>query len=337
MTTTAKLIAGATILGVLLGAYVLGVFSSPAAIEEDEASYGEEDKGSYGFSSNGLSFPFAAAVAKGFSDAAEAVGAKAIVLDAQGDILNQTNGIDDLLAMGVKGIAIMPNDSAVATAWADKAAAANVPVVASASMIGDTRTRPIDDVYESLAALVTQQEVAAGREVGLLSARLLNGVDNAKIAIIEGAAGYAEVEQRTEGFEAGLSEAGQSYQIVAAQPGDWTTEKGEAACQNILASNPDIDLFFNQADDMVVGCARAVDAAGSEARLVGFGGSKLAIAAIKSGSIDGTVCYKPEEIGRISFKVLHDVVNGTEHNAEFITYPTPGVSIDNVDECVGQW
>ncbi|MEP3279419.1 MAG: sugar ABC transporter substrate-binding protein [Stappiaceae bacterium] len=320
MTLTAKFIAGVSALSMVLSTAALAA-----------------DKGPYGFSSNGLSFPFAAAVAKGFSDAATEAGAEAIVLDAQGDVLKQTNDIDDLLAQGVKGIAIMPNDSAVATAWADKAAAANVAVVASASMIGDTKTRPIDDVYESLAALVTQQEVAAGREVGLLSARLLDGVDTAKIAIIEGAAGYAEVQQRTEGFEKGMKEAGQAYEIVAAQPGDWTAEKGEAACQNILASNPDIDLFFNQADDMVVGCARAVDAAGSKAKLVGFGGSKLAIAAVKDGSVDGTVCYKPEEIGRISFKVLQDVAGGTAHDAEFITYPTPGVSIDNVDDCVGQW
>lgn len=298
------------------------------------------EHGPFGFSSNGLSFPFAAAVAKGFSDAAEEAGAEAIVLDAQGDVLKQTNDIDDLLAQGVVGIAIMPNDSAVATAWADRAASEGVAVVASASMIGDTSTRPIDDVYESLAALVTQQEVAAGREVGLLSARLLAeaGIDNARVAIIEGAAGYAEVGQRTEGFEMGMAEAGQAYEIVAAQPGDWSSERGEAVCQNILASNPDIDLFFNQADDMVVGCARAVESAGSEALLVGFGGSRLAIEAIGAGSVDGTVCYKPEEIGRISFQVLHDVVTGAqEHSEDFITYPTPGVSIDNIDECVGQW
>jgi len=41
--------------------------------------------------------------------------------------------------------------------------------------------------------------------------------------------------------------------IVASQSGDWTAEKGEAACQNILSAHPDVDLFFNQADDMVVG------------------------------------------------------------------------------------
>lgn len=306
------------------------------------ASFGAvaQDNGPYGFSSNGLSFPFAAAVAKGFEDAANEAGAQSIVLDAQGDVLKQTNDIDDMLAQKVKGIAIMPNDSAVATAWADKAAAEGVVVVASASQIGDPATRAIDDVYEGLAALVTQQEISAGHQVGLLSAKLLagRGIENAKVAIIEGAAGYAEVGMRTQGFEAGMAEVGQAYEIVAAQPGDWSAEKGEAVCQNILASNPDIDLFFNQADDMVVGCARAVDAVDSDATLVGFGGSKLAIAALKAGEIDGTICYKPEEIGRISFQILYDVVNGNkEYSEEFVTYPTPGVSIDNVDECVGQW
>ncbi|MDG4674913.1 sugar ABC transporter substrate-binding protein [Shinella sp. 838] len=295
---------------------------------------------SYGYSSNGLSFPFAAAVAKGFADAAKAEGDEAIVLDSKSDVLKQTNDIDDLIAQGVKGIAIMPNDSAVATAWVDKVTAAGIPVVASASMIGDTKTRAIDDVYDKLSALVTQQEVAAGVEVGNLSAQILKdaGVAKAKIAIIEGAAGYAEVKQRTEGFEKGMKDAGQDYEIVAAQPGDWTAEKGEAACQNILASNPDVDLFFNQADDMVVGCARAVEAAGAKAKLVGFGGSKLAIQAIKDGKVTGTVCYKPEEIGKISYEVLKDVVSAKkEHNKEFITYPTPGVSMANIDDCVGQW
>ncbi|WP_417258698.1 sugar ABC transporter substrate-binding protein [Celeribacter sp.] len=297
-----------------------------------------QETGPFGHSSNGLSFPFAAAIAKGFADAAAEVGAEAIILDSQGDVLKQTNDIDDLLAQGVVGISVLPNDSVVATAWADKAAAAGVPFVASAGQVGDPTTRPIDDVYEGMAALVTQHEVTAGHQIGLLAAKLLDDDKTAKVAVIEGAAGYAEVGLRTEGFEAGMKEAGQPYEIVAAQPGDWTSEKGESACQNILASNPDVDLFFNQADDMVVGCARAVDAAGSDALLLGFGGSKLAIQAIKDGAVDGTVCYKPEEIGRLSFNVLHDIATGTaDHKEEFVTYETPAVTIDNIDLCVGQW
>src|SRR5204862_528806 len=62
----------------------------------------------YGMSNVGLSYPFAAAIAKGFSDAAAAAGATAVILDAQGDVQKQANDIDDLVAQGVKGIAIMP-------------------------------------------------------------------------------------------------------------------------------------------------------------------------------------------------------------------------------------
>ena len=154
MKLTTRLLAGAASSALL-------TVSAPAA-----------DSGPYGHSSNGLSFLFAAAIAKGFADAAQEAGVEAIVLDAQGGILKQTNDIEDLLAQGVVGISVVSNDSAVATAWADKAATAGVHFVASASQVGDPAKRPMDDVYEGMAALVTQHEVSAGREIGLMAARL---------------------------------------------------------------------------------------------------------------------------------------------------------------------
>lgn len=291
-----------------------------------------------GFSSNGLSYPFAAAIAKGFQDAAQKAGIKTIIVDSKGDVQKQANNIDDLIAQKVDGIAFHPLDSTVAQGWVDRCTDAKIPSVSVASQVGDPTKRNIKDVYEKLTALVTQDEIAAGQAAGELAAKLLPAGREAKIAIIEGAAGYAEVLQRTQGFEMGLKKAGAKYKVVASQPGDWSPEKGEAACQNILASNPDVDFFFNQADDMVVGCARAVRAAGSKAKLIGMGGSKLAIAAIKAGEIDGTVCYKPEELGMLAFNSLYGTVTGKKPlKATFVTYHTPGVTLANVKECVGQW
>jgi ribose transport system substrate-binding protein len=89
----------------------------------------------FGLSSAGLSYPFAAAIAKGFQDAARRAGAKAVVLDAQGQVQKQANDIDDLIAQKPAGIAIMPLDSTVARAWVDRAAAAGAPVVAVGSAI----------------------------------------------------------------------------------------------------------------------------------------------------------------------------------------------------------
>jgi len=291
-----------------------------------------------GFSSVGLSFPFASAIAKGFQDAAAEVGAKTIVLDAKAQVQKQANDVDDLIAQKVDGIAVHPLDSTVAQGWMDRAADAKIVSVAVASQVGDPAKRPIKQVYEKMAALVTQDEIAAGERAGELAARLLPKGREAKIAVIEGAAGFAEVRQRSEGFFAGLKKAGAKYRVVASQPGDWSPEKGEAACQNILASSPDVDFLFNQADDMVIGCARAVRSAGSQAHLIGMGGSKLAINALKGGDIDGTVCYKPEVLGRLAFQALYETITGKRaHKAEFITYDTPAVSKDNVSQCVPQW
>ena len=291
-----------------------------------------------GFSSVGLSFPFASAIAVGFQNAAKAAGATAVVLDSKGNIQKQANDIDDLIAQKLDGIAIMPQDSTVAQGWADRVAAANIPVVGVASEIGDPAKRPIKQVYEKLTALVTQDEIVAGSRAGALAATLLPKDREAKIAIVEGAAGYAEVRQRTQGFEEGLKKAGVKYRIVASQPGDWTAEKGESTCQNILASNPDVDLFFNQSDDMVVGCGRAVRAAGSKAKLIGMGGSKLAINAIKVGDIDGTICYKPEEIGKLSFDALFNAITKkSAQKAAFVAYDTPAITKANLAQCVPQW
>jgi ribose transport system substrate-binding protein len=294
---------------------------------------------SYGLSSVGLSFPFAAAIAKGFQDAAKKAGVTAVVLDAQNGVQKQANDIQDLIAQKVKGIVIMPLDSVVAQRWVDQISAAGIPVASVGSEIGDPKTRPIRDVYPKLVALVTQDEVAAGNAAGELALKLLPKDQTAKIAIIEGQAGFPEVQQRKQGFIETLDKAGAKYQIVASQPGDWTSEKAQAACQNILSAHPDVNLFYNESDDMVVGCGLAVSSAGSKAKLIGVGGSKLAIAKIKAGLVDGTVCYKPEELGALAFNAVYEAANGKIKKDEhkFVTYHTPGVTKANINECVGQW
>lgn len=291
----------------------------------------------FGLASSGLSYPFASAVAKGFQDAAARAGEKAVVLDGKGDIQTQANDVDDLLAQKLDGIAIMPLDAVVAQAWVDKVWRARTPVVAVGAQVGDPRTRPAADVYPRLTALATQDEVAAGEAAGRLAASLLPKGRTARIAVVEGAAGFPEVLQRMQGFRRGLDAAGARYRIVAAQPGDWTAEKAEAVCQNIIAAHPDVDLIFNEADDMAVGCAHAALVSGVHVPMIGVGGSRLAVAAIKVGRLSGTVCYKPEALGALAFEALRRRASGQAEQAAFLTYPTPAVTRANIGQCVGQW
>jgi ribose transport system substrate-binding protein len=292
----------------------------------------------FGLSSAGLSYPFAAAIAQGFQQEAARAGVEAIVLDAQGKVQKQANDLDDLMSERVDGIVLMPLDSVIAQSWVDRASAAGIAVVAVGSQVGDPNTRPLHEVYPRLTALVTQDEVAAGQEAGRLALTLLPRDRVARIAVIEGAPGFPEVLQRAEGFRRALDAAHASYRIVASQPGDWTADDADTACQNILAAHPDIDLFFNEADDMAVGCARAVRSAGSGARLIGIGGSRLAVVSLQAGRIDGTVCYEPRELGALAFDALYGDVTGRKPlHAAFISYRTPGITRTNVGACPAQW
>lgn len=288
----------------------------------------------YGLASAGLSYPFAAAVARGFMQEAARRGVAAVVLDAKGDLQKQANDIDDLIGRRPDGIAIMPLDSIAAQGMVDRLAQKHIPAVAVAALVGDPRRRAARDVYPALSALVAQDEVEAGRTAGHLAARLLPREAIASVAVIEGAAGFPEVEQRARGFAAGLRDAGVQYRLVASQPGNSTAEGGEAACQNILAAHPDVALLFNEADDMVIGCARAVRSAGSRARLVGIGGSRLALASLRAGAIDGTVCFRPEALGALA---LDSLIHPPPAAARFLTYPFAAVTRRHADECVGQW
>lgn len=299
-------------------------------------STANKDDLTVGVSNLGLSFPFPAAIGNGIKDKAKELGVTVTELDAQGKAEKQSTDVQDLVGQKPDSVLLLPVDSGVASGLVDQLKGAGIPTVAVASQVGDPKTRKIDDVYPGLVALVTQAEVEAGKKAGELA---LKAVPNGgKIAVIEGAAGFAEVALRFQDFLVPAKQAGVTFDVVARQPGDWVPDKAQSACQNMLAGNPDIKLFYAQSDDMAVGCAKAVKAAASKAVVVGIGGSKLGVDAVKSGEVFGTVCYKPHDMGGLAMQVLYDNLTGAKKSAaEFVTYETPAISKDNVADCSPQW
>ena len=289
-----------------------------------------------GVSNLGLSFPFPSAIGDGIAAKADELGVSLVELDGQGDTEKQANDVQDLIGQAPDGVLLLPVESGVAVGLVDQLVAAEIPTVAVASQVGDPNERDLDDVYDGLVALVTQQEVASGRTAGELALQAVP--DGGKLAVVEGAAGFAEVELRFREFLAPAEEAGVTFEVVAKQPGDWTAEAAQTACQNMLSADPAIDLFYAESDDMATGCAEAVESGGSDAKVIGIGGAKLGIDSVKSGKIFGTVCYKPYDLGELAMQTLYDHLTGAEElSAEFVTYDTPAISAENVDECEPQW
>lgn len=293
----------------------------------------------FGFVPTSLIYPINAAVAKGFSDAAAAAGVEAVVIDPRGSIESQSNAIDDLIAQGVDGIGFLPLDSVIAEAFVERANGAEIPIVSVAVQVGDPIKRDLRDVFPGLAALVAPDAVFEGEQSGKLSLELLPKDRLVKIAIVEGAPGYAVVQQRSEGFIKALDDAGLQYEIVGSQPSDWTPESGEAICQNFLTSTPDLDLVFTQADDMALGCARAISAAGAATHLVATsGGSALGNAAIEAGELAGSVCVRPELMGRLMFEKMYAAATDPAFVAgEFVTMDEPIITKETLVDCPPEW
>jgi ribose transport system substrate-binding protein len=297
-----------------------------------------EGKNSYtfGFANQGESSTFTAALARGAKAEAAKLGVKIIDDDSQMDQAKQASQVQDLIAQKVNGIILVPLSPGPAQALVDQAAAANIPIGTAHGYVGANQ----DDVntpYAKLKFIVTENELAAGATAGAMAVKALPS--GGKVAVIAGAPGFAENTTRVTKFKAALAAAGAGkFTIVATQPGEWTKEGGQAACQNILAANPNIGLFYALSDDMAVGCVAAVKSAGSKAKIIGVGGSAGGIAAIKSGAEYGTVCYKPATEGAMAVQMMYDVVTGKLTGAPKTTfYSTPGITAANVNSCTPQW
>ena len=281
------------------------------------------------------SVTFPAAIAKGAKAEAAKLGVKLVDLDSQGDTAKQASQVQDLIAQRVDAILLSPLSPGPAQALADQADTAGIPIATVHGYVGAKRS--VDDPYQKLKFVLDENETAAGGTAGQMALKALPA--GGKVAIISGAPGFVENTTRVTEFKSALQGAGAGkYRIVATQPGNWTKQDGQSACQNILASNPGTGLFYAISDDMAVGCASAVKSAGSHAKIIGVGGSQSGIAGIKSGDLYGTVCYKPYDEGSMAVRMMHDVLTGKLTGAPKTSfYDTPGITAANVASCTPQW
>jgi ribose transport system substrate-binding protein len=293
----------------------------------------------FGYLPASMEYPYNVMTAKGFEEAAKAAGVKTIVIDPRGSVEKQGNGIDDLISQKVDAVGFLPLDSVVAESFVDKLNAATIPVVAIALQVGDSATRKVDDPYPGLSALVATDNYKAGYASGEMAAGLLPKDRKGKIAIVMGDPAYTIVKLDTEGFRAALDKVGANYEIVGEQPTKWTPDDGEKVCQNFLTATPDVDLIFSHADDMAIGCARAIAASTSKPILIATGGgSKLGHDAIMAGDMYGSVCTRPQLLGTLMFQAMYEAVTKPETpKGRFVSYDMPKITKETIDSCPEQW
>jgi ribose transport system substrate-binding protein len=248
----------------------------------------------------GMVSPFYSGVISGAKPAAQKLGYKFVIIapERESDFAGQAKIVEDMVENKVSGIALCAINIEAISSSVKKANEAKIPVV----IFNSLSDLPSGNVF----AYVGYDQRAGGVKVADYVNKIKHG--KAKVAIIEGLPSTFTTDRKG-GFVDEIKKY-PGVQVVASQPGDWEREKSMNVAQNILESNPDIDVFYGLSDEMALGASQACKAAGKKGVvIIGIDGNPNAIDAVAKGDITATLGVNPDLIGAKAIETLSLAIN----------------------------
>jgi ribose transport system substrate-binding protein len=244
-----------------------------------------------------LNNPFFVTLKDGAAAKAKELGYDLVVLDSQNDPAKELSNVEDVLNQNVKLVMLNPADSDAAKSSVLAANHKNVPVITL------DRSANGGDVVTHIAS----DNVAGGRMAADLVIKKLGG--KGKVVELEGVPGASAARDRGKGFGDELATA-PGIKIIASQTANFDRTQGLNVMENILQAQPDIDAVFAQNDEMALGAVKAIQAANRKMIVVGFDATDDARAAIKAGTMYGTIAQQPAMIGSLGVEAADKVLKG---------------------------
>ncbi|MEV8112382.1 sugar ABC transporter substrate-binding protein [Pseudarthrobacter oxydans] len=287
------------------------------------SSTGGDDKVVIGQSLPTLDNPWYAAFSEGSKDMAEALGAELNLVTNPAtnayDPSAQLNAIENLIAKRPDVIQIDPTSTDGINGAIEEARNQGIPVIT-------------DGIYVSteVDASVVADNKQGGELAGKFVAETLKSGGN--VAVLEGTPGRDIIQQRQDGFKAGIS-ANAGAKIVASQIANLSREEGQTVAENILQANPQLGAMWGASDTMALGALEALKSRSMQGKVVlgGFDGTPEAFQAIKDGDMSFTIDQVPYEMGAVSIALAY--LKATEGQFEQKTIlETKLVSSENVDD-----
>jgi methyl-galactoside transport system substrate-binding protein len=270
------------------------------------------------------------------------------IADSLNNQATQNDQVDLFLSKGVNALAINPVDRTAAGVILDKAMAVDVPVVFFNR----------EPLAEDMAKSETVYYVGArAEESGTMSGQIIvdyftahpeadkNGDGIIQYVMLKGEPGHQDAELRTEYSIKAIEDAGFKVEKIAEDTAMWDRVKGQDKMAAFLAAHGDtIEAVLANNDDMALGAIEALKAAGyfSEGKfmpVVGVDATAPALAALKEGTLLGTVLNDAVNQGKATLLLAALLGNGDAPTAEnypytitdgkYIWIPYQKVTIDN--------
>ena len=243
--------------------------------------------------------PFYIAMLRGIRARAQELGWDVATVSANEDKLRQINGVQDLVARGVKGVLISPIDAVGVNAAYDAAAAAKIPIVS----VARGSASPNQTIH------VAMDEKQIGRDIAEWTAKRLDG--KGKVALLMGPSGAPTFRNLGDGY-AEMMAKHPGIQIVIKHDGPLTRERGVKQAEDALVAHPDLAAIYTANDDVALGAMQAVNAANRKGKtlVTGMNGVPPALRAVKEENLAMTVELNPVEWGRLGIDVLATYLKG---------------------------
>ncbi|MFF8379281.1 sugar ABC transporter substrate-binding protein [Streptomyces sp. NPDC015661] len=226
--------------------------------------------------------PFFVKMKEGAEQAAKKSGAELSTAAGKfdGDNEGQVTAIENMVAAGVKGILITPNDSKAIVPAIEQARKKGVLVIAL-----DSPTDPQD----AADALFATDNLKAGELIGRYARAAMAGKP-AKIATLDLAPGVAVGQLRHDGFLKGFGIQEGDPSVVCSQDTGGDQAKGQTAMENCLQKAPDVNVVYTINEPAALGAYTALKAKGREkdVLIVSVDGGCTGTAAVKDGKIAAT-------------------------------------------------
>jgi ribose transport system substrate-binding protein len=241
--------------------------------------------------------PFYIAMLRGIRARAQELGWEVATVSANEDKVKQINGVQDLVARGVKGVLISPIDAVGVNAAYDAAKAGNVPIVS----VARGSTSPNQTLH------VAMDEKQIGRDIAEWTAKAIGG--EGKVAMLLGPSGAPTFRNLGDGYAEVMAKH-PKIQVAFRSDGPLTRERGVKQAEDALVANPDLKAIYTANDDVALGAMQAVLAANKQTIVTGMNGVPPALRALKDGKLAMTIELNPVLWGRLGVDVLATYLKG---------------------------
>ena len=286
------------------------------------------------------------AQAAGAKAAAQKLGAGPVeVFDGGFDSTKQIGQIQDATSSGrYKAFVIEPIDSAAVVAPLEQAANHGIQVVCVTGACGPDSTK-VALQFPKQAGLVAANYTSVATELAQLSIKACGNTTPCKVFYLNGDSTFPSDRSAKDGFEAAMKNAPANVEYVGAQDAKYDTGTGRSITQSELQRVPGLTVIASLADQQTLGAAQAIDTAGKTGsiKLISFGGSDQAVAAISAGKWYGALVTVPYSIGQTGAEMAIQSAEGkapakTVVDATSLATVADGLlTQQNVSQFTAQW